>query len=284
MTDKTNCRDIQEQLPLLFIGDLRPDQERVVKDHLKACSSCREVYHAELALFEKAAESHPVELWAHPTADLLEAYVSDRAGMNPGDRAKVETHLAACKLCRETVEKTETLPDRLDDLIPAGTLVVTEGMSDKASNVTSLPESRSATSFKRWRVPATWVAAAALLVLVVSQLVNKSVEPVAVVEGQFSAVLRSASEPMVFESPTSNFEFQASVYVGPEESHDYNLLLISRENDSVFFSQASLRTYDSLGSAHFQVNLIPGEYLLVIEDIVPGDTIRIEHPFEIRQQ
>jgi hypothetical protein len=71
-----NCRDYQHQITLLFYEDELPDGVRPeLEEHLRHCSSCKEVYEAEQALHTTFAED--AEAWDVP-GDLL---VESRKGL-----------------------------------------------------------------------------------------------------------------------------------------------------------------------------------------------------------
>jgi anti-sigma factor RsiW len=78
-----NCEEMQKSIPLYFYGELAPDEEERVEDHLDACEPCRgelERLRTLAAAFDRREAATPEGMLDDCRAGLMDAI---RAGANP---------------------------------------------------------------------------------------------------------------------------------------------------------------------------------------------------------
>src|SRR2546422_439535 len=71
-----NCDDVTKSIPLYFYGELAPDVEERVEDHLDSCDQCRgelEKQKAMAAAIDRHALTPPSDLLAECRHDLARA-------------------------------------------------------------------------------------------------------------------------------------------------------------------------------------------------------------------
>ena len=281
MSDQNKCRQISELFPLFFMSELEQEENEAVRSHLQGCKVCRAAYARERVLFAVAGSDAAANMDSHIDVDLLDAYTRDSDSISGSQLSELKTHLADCAICREVAEKLKTLPNELDDLVPADSIpLITE--LDRSAGTNSETVTITDLTRRLWK-PMTAIAAAAVIIIVgVTMITHDGSEPSARLEGTFPAVTRTVSTPTVFETESESFTFVGRVYVDPEENHDYSLLIRDVDLDSLILHVAQLDTFDSLGFATLELIMSHGKYELVLYDIIETDTIEITQPFDIR--
>src|SRR5262245_53708877 len=77
------CEDMEKSIPLYFYGELQPEEEERVEDHLDACAPCRgelERHRTLAAAFDRREMDAPSEMLGDCRDSLMKAI---RAGASP---------------------------------------------------------------------------------------------------------------------------------------------------------------------------------------------------------
>lgn len=283
MNDQNKCQEIAELLPLYYNSGLEKGQMDSLRLHLEACPDCRDAYSRERVLFAIAGSEATAGLERHADADLLDVYTRDRDSIESDQRSELEAHLAECPLCREAVEKLAALPADLSELITADQLPLISRLN-RLSQVTPNRSNITDITRRAWRPFAAIAAAAVIIIVGLTMMTYDGPEQSARVEGTFPASTRTVPAPTVFETAFEIFTFTGRVYVDPEENHDYSLLIRDVVLDSIIFNVAQLVTFDSLGFATCELVMSPGEYELILYDILQTDSLKTARLFEIRMK
>jgi predicted anti-sigma-YlaC factor YlaD len=283
MSQRDKCREYQEQFPMYFNNRLESHEAEKVKAHLDECPACRSVFAREQALFAMAgSDSQSGALDSHPDSNMLDRLARDPDSLEPTQRRELESHISECRLCRETVEKLAVLPGKLEALVTDEEIPTIAGLDRQISSQTATTTKLTDLTRRVWR-PLTAFAAAAIVVFVAVTLVrHEPSAPTAEVEGLFPAMTRSLGERTIFETDTEEFTFKGRVYVDPEESHTYSIHVVDRDTDSLILGVDQVTDFDNLGFARFEIALRPGQYQLILYDIIEADSLEIVRPFEIQ--
>ena len=262
---------------------LESHEAEKVKAHLDECPACRSAFAREQVLFTMAgSSSRSGAIDSHANSDLLDQYARDPGSLEPTQRRELESHLSECRHCREAVEKLAELPDKLEALVTDEEIPTVAALDRHVSGQIAATTKLTDLTRRIWR-PLTAFAAAAMIVFVAVTLVRHEPSgPTAEVEGLFPAMTRSLSERTVFETETEEFTFKGRVYVDPEESHTYSIHVVNRATDSLIYSVDQVTDFDNLGFARFELALRPGQYKLILYDIIEADSLQIVQPFDIQ--
>ncbi len=268
---------------MYFNDRLESHEAEKVKAHLDECPACRSAFAREQTLFAVAGgDSQSSALDSHVDSDLLDQYARDPGSLEPTQRRELESHISECRLCREAVEKLAMLPDQLEALVTNEEIPTIVALDRQVSGQTATTTKLTDLTRRVWR-PLTVFAAAAIIVFVAVTLVrHEPSAPTAEVEGLFPAMTRSLGERTVFEAETEEFTFKGRVYVDPEESHTYSIHVVDRATDSLIFGVDQVTDFDNLGFARFELALRPGQYQLILYDIIEADSLQIVQPFDIQ--
>ena len=268
---------------MYFNDRLESHEAEKVKAHLDECPACRSAFTREQALFAVAGDSsRSGAIDSHANSDLLDQYAHNPDSLEPTQRRELESHISRCRLCRETVEKLAALPDQLEALVTDEEIPTIVALDRQVSGQTATTTKLTDLTRRVWR-PLTAFAAAAIVVFVAVTLVrHEPSKPTAEVEGLFPAMTRSLGERTVFEAETEEFTFKGRVYVDPEESHTYSIHVVDRATDSLIFGVDQATDFDKLGFARFELALRPGQYKLILYDIIEADSLEIVQPFDIQ--
>ena len=262
---------------------LESHEAEKVKAHLDECPACRSAFAREQMLFAIAGSDSPSgALDSHIDSNILDRLARDPGSLDPTQRRELESHISECRLCREAVEKLAMLPDQLEALVTDEEIPTIAALHRQVSGLTATTTKLTDLTRRVWR-PLTAFAAAAIVVFVAVTLVrHEPSAPTAEVEGLFPAMTRSLGERTVFEAETEEFMFKGRVYVDPEESHTYSIHVVDRATDSLIFGVDQVTDFDKLGFARFELALRPGQYQLILYDIIEADSLQIVQLFDIQ--
>ena len=166
MIEPTTCNKFQEDLPLLFSGQLGMEERLQMQKHLETCPECRSLFRSEAALMSIATADTDQELLGdHPDSQTLDNYVHSRSSLSPSETTEIERHIESCAWCRDLVTRLQLLPQELSDLVSEeDTPFINNLVSSPVVDISDARKARSGAAAS-WR----WigaVAAAAVIVLV----------------------------------------------------------------------------------------------------------------------
>jgi len=277
--ENQQCKEIQEQFPMAFNGKLTDRQIAGMKEHIRGCADCRRAYDVERSLYVMASgDSGEQLLAAGIDSRLLDQFAFDYESLSPDQEKSVVEYAKSTEVGRDIIGKLRGLPNQLEGLVSARELPLITTVGGEIGSTSERAFTVKRLFASAWRPAAALAAAAAIVVVFLSQWMNPDYSPEARTRGIFPAAQRSA-QPIVIETEATPCILESQVFADPEPGHDYSIEVFDAVDHDIVYRVQGLKEFDARGFALVDLPLDTGLYRLDLVDIAEGDTLRTAWQF-----